>query len=145
MVSSASLMKSEFKYEGSKFEILQSYAHAVEILANISNTNGGLNIISMRSVWIPFLFLCRHTIELAIKYALDITKINIPKKEHHISKLWKLFVDRNRELFDENDTKIIQRIDTLISVLCEVDDDGSHMRYATSNDDLLYRVKPFFY
>lgn len=92
LVSSSTLMKPQYKYSGAKFEIVQSYLRAIEVLSEMVSLNKGIKIISLRTVWVPFLFLCRHTAELAIKNALEISRIEIPKRLHNISKLWSLFL-----------------------------------------------------
>lgn len=34
LISASTIMKNEFKYSGEKFEIVQSYLHAIDILSN---------------------------------------------------------------------------------------------------------------
>ena len=36
LISASTIMKNEFKYSGAKFEIVQSYLHAIDILSNPS-------------------------------------------------------------------------------------------------------------
>ncbi|MDD7166141.1 MAG: hypothetical protein PUI31_05670 [Clostridia bacterium] len=36
LVSASTIMKNEFKYSGAKFEIVQSYLHAIDIFSNPS-------------------------------------------------------------------------------------------------------------
>ena len=142
LISASAIMKKEFKYGSSKFEIVQSYLHAIDILSN-SSYNQNLKIISLRSVWVPFLFLCRQAVELSLKNALEITNIKINTPTHNIQKLWSLFLEKNRAHILEQEEDIIKRISVLVEVLDSLDNDGSHFRYSTSNNDELYREKPY--
>ena len=50
LVSASTIMKNEFKYSGAKFEIVQSYLHAIDILSNPSyngSYNQNLKIVSL--------------------------------------------------------------------------------------------------
>ena len=142
LISASTIMKKEFKYGSSKFEIVQSYLHAIDILSN-SSYNQNLKIVSLRSVWVPFLFLCRQTVELSLKNALEITNIEVKKPTHNIQELWTLFLKNNKTYFLEEEKVFIERISVLIEVLDSLDNNGSHFRYSTSNNNELYRDKPY--
>lgn len=99
LVSASTIMKNEFKYSGAKFEIVQSYLHAIDILSNPSyngSYNQNFKIVSLRSVWIPFLFLCRQAVEFSLKNALESTNIEIKGPTHNIKELWDIFVKENK-------------------------------------------------
>lgn len=142
LISASTIMKNEFKYSGAKFEIVQSYLHAIDILSN-SSYNSNLKMVSLRSVWVPFLFLCRQTVELSLKNALELTNIKIKKPTHNIQKLWNTFIEQNRSYILEEEQSLINRITVLIEVLYSLDSDGSHFRYSASNNNDLYREKPY--
>ena len=142
LISASTIMKKEFKYSSSKFEIVQSYLQAIDILSN-SSYNQNLKIVSLRSVWVPFLFLCRQAVELSLKNALEITNIEINTPTHNIQKLWSFFLEKNRSYILDQEEGIIKRISVLVEVLDSLDNDGSHFRYSTSNNDELYREKPY--
>ncbi len=139
-------MKKEFKYSGAKFEIVQSYLHVIDILSNPAYNNSynpNLKIVSLRSVWVPFLFLCRQAVELSLKNALELTHIEINKPTHNIKELWDIFVEQNKSFILEEEKGFIKRISVLVEVLDFLDNDGSHFRYSTSNNNELYREKPY--
>ena len=142
LISASTIMKNEYKYGGSKFEIVQSYLHAIDILSK--SNSFPIKIISLRSIWVPFLFLCRQVVELSLKNALELTNIRFRNPTHDIKELWQLFLKENEKYINEEDKKFIQRISILIDVLDMLDNDGSHFRYTTSNKNKLYREKPFF-
>jgi|GEM_PF-2220541 len=146
LISASTIMKKEFKYSGAKFEIVQSYLHAIDILSNPAyngSYNPNLKIVSLRSVWVPFLFLCRQAVELSLKNALELTNIEIKKPTHNIQQLWAMFVEQNKPYILEEEQVFIKRISVLVEVLDSLDNDGSHFRYSTSNSDELYREKPY--
>lgn len=146
LISASTIMKNEFKYSGAKFEIVQSYLHAIDILSNPSyngSYNQNLKIVSLRSVWIPFLFLCRQAVELSLKNALELTNIEIKGPTHNIKELWDIFVKENKTYIFEGEQCFIKRISVLVDVLDSLDNDGSHFRYSTSNNNNLYREKPY--
>ena len=142
LISTSTIMKNEFKYSGAKFEIVQSYLHAIDILSN-SSYNQNIKIVSMRTVWVPFLFLCRQAVELSIKNALELTNIQIKKPSHNIQELWTIFIEKNKLYILEKEQCLIKRISVLVEVLDSLDNDGSHFRYSTSNNNELYREKPY--
>ena len=132
------------KEENEDFEIVQAYYHSAEILAHELKERSKFNIVSIRDVGIPFLFLCRHTAELAIKFMIKETKTNIEVgNNHRLLSLWKKFVEENKENIFKDEKYIIERIARFIEVLDKIDEDGLHFRYATSNKGKLYREAPF--
>ena len=146
LISASTIMKNEFKYSSAKFEIVQSYLHAIDILSNPScngSYNPNLKIVSLRSIWVPYLFLCRQAVELSLKNALELTHIEINKPTHNIKELWDIFVEQNKSFILEEEKGFIKRISVLVEVLDFLDNDGSHFRYSTSNYNELYREKPY--
>lgn len=147
IVSISTIMKENFKDEVAKLEIISAYFHAAEILKdNLCMNDGipGLRVISSNSVCLPFLYMCRQTTELAIKYALNVTCQNYKQITHNIKKLWEDFCINNKQYIYENDKWIINTITQYVDVLSKLDSDGCHFRYATSNDEKLYRNKTEF-
>lgn len=142
MVGLSAVVKKPFKNIISKFEIIQSYLKAAELLSqNINNT---VKTLSFRSLGIPFLYLCRQTVELSIKFALEITNVKINKPSHNIKKLWEEFIVKNKMYISNEEKMYIDRITFFIDILNSIDCDGSHFRYAASNNEEIYREKPFF-
>ena len=143
LISASSVMREEFQYSGAKFEIVQSYLHAIDLLAAEPKNYGKYKLISMRTVWVPLLFLCRHVMELSLKNALELTNVKVEKPTHNIASLWKKFVESNRPHITKEDRPIIDRIAVLVKVLSKLDPDGEHFRYSTSNKNELFRDKPY--
>jgi hypothetical protein len=77
MVDIAPILKQEEQEHQAEYEVLYSYAYAVKCVANdLMRANQHLTFADLinPAPCIPLLFLCRHTIELAIKTAIK--KIN---------------------------------------------------------------------
>lgn len=143
LVCVSSIAKEEVKYSMSKIEIIYSYLHAADILSKNINLNGNIKVLTLSNVCLPFLYLCRQTAELAIKYALEITGIKIPKPTHNIKNLWKRFKEENEDKIFEKDKAFIDIVSNFVDVISLIDYDGMHLRYATSNENKLYRDKPY--
>lgn len=143
LISASTIVREEFKYGMAKFEIVQSYLHAIDILGSNGNPNKELKLISMRSVWVPFLYLCRQTIELALKNTLECMNITLSGPTHDIQTLWNLFLEGTANYSSDEDKPFLKRISVLIEVINDLDADGSHFRYSTSNQNQLYRDKPY--
>lgn len=143
LVSVSSIIKKELQRSGAKFEIVQSYLHAIDVLAAEPQNYSRFKIISMRTVWVPLLFLCRHAVELSLKNALELTNVKVEKPTHNITSLWKKIVESNRPHITKEDRPIIDRIAVLVKVLSKLDPDGEHFRYSTSNKNELFRAKPY--
>ena len=73
--------------------------------------------LSLRSVWIPFLFLCRQAVELSLKNALKLTNIEIKRPTHNTKELWDVFVKKNKTYIFEGEQCFIKRISVLVEVL----------------------------
>lgn len=127
----------------SKIEIIYSYLHAAEILSKNINLNKNIKLLSLSNVCMPFLYLCRQTAELTIKFALEITNIKIAKPTHNIKSLWELFIEKNESEILEQDKPYIEIVTKFVDVLNLIDNDGMHLRYATSNKNEVYREKPY--
>ena len=92
LLSTSALYKKELRKNTSKVEMIQSYLNASKKMYDVFKTNNhpapGLSVIWSNPLCIPFLFLCRHTTELSIKYYLEKHNINF-KSIHDIKSLYK--------------------------------------------------------
>lgn len=132
-------MKPEFQMERAKYGVLHAYISAVKYLANdlICSTQApGMMILRENSLCIPFLFLCRHTIELALKNAIEKITDQYPKG-HRIINLWKSFMNLI-SIVTEDEKEMLTSMENLVKALDEYDPDGSQSRYAMSNNKQLY-------
>ena len=71
-VSISPFFKEEFRNKTAEKEIADAYLHSAECLYMClhreNNPDNGIKVFRMNQMCMPFLFLCRHTIELSIKW-----------------------------------------------------------------------------
>ena len=110
-------------YQHSSIDLVRSYLNAAKnIYSSFRKENHPRNGVALfldNQLSIPFLFLCRHTIELAIKVVLDSKKIHY----ENIHNLKTLFSKSN--LLENLDLDFI----SLIESLDMIDDKGMWLRY----------------
>ena len=138
-ISFAPFYKKEFKSEIAEKEIIDAYMHSAECLYiafyNENNPAEKMKLFRTNQMCMPFLFLCRHTIELSIKLVIK-NKSEKVIKTHKLNELW-------NEL---NAIIKIKDIDfnVLIEVLNEIDDDGCKLRYSNDGKGNDYKNSPCF-
>lgn len=146
MILVSSLYKKEYKDDENEKEVINGYANAVDCIANgikVQN-HPGVGVLAFRSnsLVVPFIFLCRHTVELILKYLRKCLGLNTPNK-HGLLYLWdeieKTLIEANPSV-----TEAIAGLREYISVLEELDPDGSHSRYSKSPKGEPYHNKPKF-
>lgn len=133
--------KEEFKLDKVEKEMVLAYLRASELICmNLINENNpafGLKIIKDNPVCMPFLFLCRHTIELSIKLRLEYEHVqNV--SGHKLSKIYNKLLKFKPEIEKCNDLKII------IDVLDLIDNDGCKLRYSKDKNGKVYQEQPIF-
>lgn len=138
-ISISPFFKKEIRSKTSEKEIIDAYLHSAECLYMFfhkeSNPVENMKVFRMNQMCMPFLFLCRHTLELLIKAVLN-------SKQRKIKKIHKL-----QELWDELKNNIVINnadFDMLINVLDIIDDDGCKLRYASDGKGNNYNEKPCF-
>ena len=146
MVSASSIFKSEYKQQEADEEIILSYANALncitESLLKQNHTQKGIMTVQKDSLTIPFIFLARHTVELILKHLCYNLKIEY-KPKHSLMILWDNILEKIRDYNIDVDNSH-DAIKIFISVLEELDCDGSHARYSKDNKGNLYNNKPKF-
>lgn len=145
MVGVAPILKQELQEHQAEYEVLYSYVAAVKHMANdlIRTTQmPGMMILTDPSLCIPLLFVCRHTIELAIKTAIKKINGEYPKG-HRIIKLWEKFKSL-LTVETEDEQQMLNRMEILVKAIDDYDPDGSQSRYAMSNNKELYHKNVTF-
>lgn len=135
LLTTSSLYKKELRKNNSKEEMIKSYLNASKnmyyVFKKNNHPNPGLSVIWSNPLCIPFLFLCRHTLELSIKYYLEKQNIKF-KSTHDLKSLYKKTNIDNKE-FDE-----------LIDTFNTLDKTGTMLRYSVDNSDNEFRDRPYF-
>ena len=137
LVKTSTILKSEYKQ--GNIEIACSYLNAAKKiyldLKNEIHSQNGITTLRINQLTIPFLYLCRHSIELSIKVVLDYNKITYGNI-HNLKELFsKLSIEDKL-----NDDYIL-----LIEVLDFIDDKGMWLRYDRDlKNKKEYIEKPLF-
>ncbi len=138
-ISISPFFKEELRSKTSEKEIIDAYLHSAECLYMCfhkeSNPREKMKVFRMNQMCMPFLYLCRHTLELLIKAVLNSKQGNV-KKIHKLQELW-------NELKNEVEINNAD-FDMLINVLNTIDDDGCKLRYANDGKGNNYNDKPCF-
>lgn len=146
MVLVSSLYKKEYKNDENEKEVINGYANAVDCIANEikvqNHPSVGVLAFRSNSLVMPFIFLCRHTIELILKYLRKHLGLSSPNK-HGLLYLWdgieKALIQANPSV-----KEAIRGLREYIAVLEELDHDGAHARYSKSPKGEPYHNKPKF-
>ena len=138
-ISISPFFKEEIRSKTAEKEIIDAYLHSAECLYMYlhkeSNPVEKMKVFRMNQMCMPFLFLCRHTLELLIKATLN-NKQNKVRKIHKLKELW----EELKKHIKINNTDF----DMLIDVLNTIDDDGCKLRYSNDGKGNNYNEKPCF-
>lgn len=134
----SSAYKADAKTDGSQEEFIMSYLEGAKVLSRqlsvLEKPRGPIHKIFYKySLSIPIIYLCRHCLELSIKYA--IYRIgSSPKQGHKLSGLWSSFLSNLPEERGGKERTIIKNMGTFIKDINLLDDTGSKLRYPLEND-----------
>lgn len=131
-------LKEELRNEHSEIHIINSYMHAIETIYKTFNKESNplphMKLFYNNNLGYPFLYLCRHTLELSIKYLLN--KKNITLDTHNLKSLW--------ELLNVDSLKKNKDYKQLIALFEIVDNDGTKLRYVKNTKNEIQHKNPFF-
>lgn len=138
---SSACSKEAYKKDAMTKEYIQSFLMAAKSLSkaakeNQSNIPGINKIFYNYSLTLPALYLCRHSVEMAIKYSLESLHIEY-KKIHKLRALWdKLVESIPKELQSGKERTIVSNMGVFIDKINDIDENGQRLRYAiqTSGD-----------
>lgn len=138
LLKTSAFYKKELRVNQAEIEIIDSYINCMDTICNQikKDFRKGMHILRTYSLCIPYIFICRHLIELMLKRAIE-SKVNEVKNGHIISDLWreckKIYNDINLEYYDE----LIETIDML-------DNNGEKYRYVKDKRGNEFENKPIF-
>lgn len=135
LLKTSSVFKPECK--DISIEMSISYLKAAKVLyiavQKESHPCNGISTLTENSLIIPFLYLCRHSIELALKVALNKKKIKYGNS-HNLN-----------ELISKLDIIIDKKYQNLFDTLDLIDDKGMWLRYDKDlREGKEYINKPYF-
>lgn len=141
IVRTSAFFKDQFRLDFAEKEIMASYKLALDCLYEAmknslpERTHVFIQVLRSGDYTIPFLFACRHLLELSLKACLE-SNDGRTRTGHSIGQLW-------------HDVKALEEFNStqyedLISLCVMLDDDGCHLRYAKKKDGSEYQNKPYF-
>ena len=134
-------LKESVKADIAEKEMVMAYLRAAELLYNglviDNNPAYHIKVVHFNQICMPFLYVCRHSLELSIKL-----RIHFDMKKtvsgHKLSELYEKLISDLPELKTNMDLSV------LLEVLNEIDDDGCKLRYSKDKKDKVYQEKPTF-
>ena len=141
--------KKEYRKNEMTKEYIQSFIEAAKSLAKAtngqqSNVPAIHKIFYSYSLTLPALYLCRHSVEMSIKYSLELLNVEY-KRIHKLKELWDKLIeaipDRMRS---EKEKSIISNMGLFVDKINDLDENGQRLRYAIqisgdlSQDDFLW-------
>lgn len=132
--------KEEYKRSKMTEEYIKSFIEAAKALSKAtkeqqSNFPEINKIFYSYSLTLPTLYLCRHSMEMVIKYSLEILHVEF-KKIHKLNELWdKLVKSIPKEFQSGKERTIISNMGLFVEKMNSLDENGQRLRYA-----ILYRL-----
>lgn len=140
-ITFSSILKKELREDGFQKEFIKSYLESAKILSEklyeiAAPQMGIMKIFYDYSLTLPIIYLCRHCLELSIKYA--ISNINgIPKNVHALDKIWSSFLFYLPQNRSEEDKNLLKCMGNFIHSINLLDDTGTKLRYPLDQDGTL--------
>jgi len=138
LITFSSLFKKEAKEAGLQKEFIQSYLESAKILSKrleeLQPQMGITKVFYSYSLTLPIIYLCRHCLELSIKYA--ISRINgKPKYVHGLDKVWSSFLSYlPPENYSEKEKSLLKSMKHFVQDIDLLDDTGTKLRYPLEQD-----------
>lgn len=126
--------KEEYKKGKMTEEYIKSFIEAAKVLSKAireqQSNDSEIKIFYSYSLTLPALYICRHSIEMVIKYSLELLHIEF-KKIHNLNELWdKLVESIPKELQNEKEKTVISNMGLFIEKVNTLDENGQRLRYA---------------
>lgn len=132
----------------SELEIIQGYAKATNDLFNCFYQDnhifdGHSAVFREDTQAYPFVFLCRHTLELLIKYLSSVFSIEYDAS-HKLEKLWQPVQQELKKKEYGISSNDMSNFNVLVKAISKLDPDGQQARYTKSKENKTYKSKPVF-
>lgn len=143
LISFAAFLKDELKKRALQKETVLAYLRAAKVVYAFfradNNPMPGVKGFKDNQMCLPLLFLCRHTVEIAIKYFYANKDKSDPPITHNIKTLWNKTKPALKLAKDE-----LRGMEIFIEMIDRLDDNGEHFRYTTDKKGIVYQDKPTF-
>jgi len=138
LITFSSVLEEEAREDGMQKEFIQSYLESAKILSGrleeIEEPQIGImKVIYSHSLTLPIIYLCRHCLELSIKYA--ISRIDgKPKNVHGLDKIWSSFLSYLPENHSVKEQSLLKSMGNFARDINLLDDTGTKLRYPLEQD-----------
>lgn len=143
VVTPTAFFKEECRGKKAEKEIVEGYLKSAEYLymcfIKDNNPLQGLKVFKNDQMCMPFLYLCRHTLELTLKMKIEKKQEKV-EVGHSLSNLWK----KLKKIASIDNEEYEQ----LIEALSTIDNDGCKLRYIKDQkgneyDNIPCFIKPY--
>lgn len=121
-------------------EMVMAYLRASELLYNglviDNNPAYHVKVVRFNQICMPFLYVCRHSLELSIKFRIRF-QIKKTVSGHKLSELYEKLISNIPELKNNTELSILVEVHNKI-------DDGCKLRYSKDKKDNVYQENPTF-
>jgi HEPN domain-containing protein len=137
-ITFSSLYKVEVRSDAAQKEFIQSYLESAKILSERLEElqKPGMGITKKfynYSLTLPIIYLCRHCVELSIKYA--ISRIDrIPKTVHPLDEIWSSFLSYLPKDYSEKEENLLKDMESFVQNINLLDYTGTKLRYPLEKD-----------
>ncbi len=133
------LLSASYKEEYKKNEMIKEYIlsfveAAKSLVKAINDQQRQLPYINKifydYSLTLPALYLCRHSVEMSVKYSLELMNVGY-KKVHKLKELWNKLIESIPEgLQSGKERTIIKNMGLFIDRMNDLDENGQRLCYA---------------
>lgn len=138
-ITFSSILKEEVREDWMQKEFIQSYLESAKVLSErleeMQKLQAGITkVIYNYSLTLPIIYLCRHCLELSIKYAISRVH-GKPKKVHGLDKIWSSFLSYLPKDRSEEDQSLLKSMENFVHNINLLDDTGTKLRYPLDQDE----------
>ena len=132
----------------SERELIRGYAKAtndifLSFYADNHIIEGHTSVLREDTQAYPFVFLCRHTLELLIKHMSSVFSIEYDAS-HKLEKLWQPLQQELKKKENGIKPEDMSNFNVLVKAISKLDPNGMQARYTKSKDNTMYKSKPVF-
>ena len=137
-VTFSSTFVQEVRTDETQKEFIRSYLESAKVLSKeltrLETPRMGIQKVFYNySLTLPTIYLCRHCMELSIKYA--ITCVNgQPKEVHGLEKLWSSLLSYLPKKTSGKERSLLKGMGSFVRAIDCLDDTGTKLRYAINSN-----------
>lgn len=136
LIASYPMINKDSKDDYGEKEYIDSYLNGAKILCNSIPRSPSIKIIYNYSLNLPIIFLCRHSIELALKFYIKKYLNKEPLRNHKINELWEELKRGIIVNTIEEEACILKNMDSFLEIILSIDDNGTKLRYSKQGNKI---------